>query len=111
MERAGGITNQFTGDGGMALFGVDGGPEEGCQQALIAVGEMVRGLAELSRSPEGELEAPLQIGSGIHTGPAVVGRMGPRRGPLFINSSGGYGACCQPASGTHQGVQVPVSDL
>lgn len=37
---------------------------------------MMHGLAELSQSLAGELEAPLRMGCGIHTGPAVVGRMG-----------------------------------
>jgi adenylate cyclase len=30
IERAGGVTNQFTGDGVMALFGVDGDAARGC---------------------------------------------------------------------------------
>jgi adenylate cyclase len=60
----------------MALFGVDTGPAEGCRQALTAASAMVQGLAELSQSLAGELEAPLRMGIGIHTGPAVVGRMG-----------------------------------
>ena len=45
--------------------------------ALTAAGAMVQELAELSQSLAGELEAPLRMGIGIHTGPAVVGRMGP----------------------------------
>jgi adenylate cyclase len=76
IEQAGGIANQFTGDGVMALFGVNTEPAESCRQALIAAGNMVRGLAELSQTLREELEAPLRIGIGIHTGPAVVGRMG-----------------------------------
>jgi adenylate cyclase len=76
IEQAGGIVNQFTGDGIMALFGVETGPETGCVQALAAAGSMVRGLNELSQSLAEELEAPLRMGIGIHTGPAVVGRMG-----------------------------------
>lgn len=76
ITRAGGIANQFTGDGVMALFGVTAGPAEGCRQALAAADEIVRSLAELSRELADELKAPLRIGVGIHTGPAIVGRMG-----------------------------------
>jgi len=87
IEQAGGIANQFTGDGVMALFGVQTGPEAGCRQALAAVGGMVRGLAELSRSLSGELEAPFRMGIGIHTGSAVVGRMG-RGVALYLTAVG-----------------------
>ncbi len=76
IERAGGIANQFTGDGVMALFGVQGNPQTASRQALVAAGAMVHGLAGLSQSLSEELDAPLRLGIGIHTGPAVVGRMG-----------------------------------
>jgi adenylate cyclase len=76
IQRAGGITNQFMGDGVMALFGVNAGPEEGCRRALAAAGEIVESLTELSRALADELSAPLRVGIGVHTGPAVVGRMG-----------------------------------
>jgi adenylate cyclase len=73
---AGGIVNQFTGDGVMALFGVDGGPEEGCRQAIRAAAAMVARVQELSRTLADDLTTPLRLGIGIHVGPAVVGRMG-----------------------------------
>lgn len=73
---AGGIVNQFTGDGVMALFGVDGGPEEGCRQAVQAAAAMIARVHELSRALAEDLDTPLRLGIGIHTGPAVVGRMG-----------------------------------
>ena len=76
IERAGGIANQFTGDGVMALFGVQVNPDEGCRQAIAAACAMVQGLAGLSRDLSEELDAPLRMGIGIHTGPAVVGHMG-----------------------------------
>jgi adenylate cyclase len=76
IEEVGGVANQFTGDGVMALFGVDGSSEEGCRQALAAAVLLHARVAELSRSLAGELGAPLRIGVGIHIGPAVVGRMG-----------------------------------
>jgi adenylate cyclase len=76
VQRSGGVANQYTGDGVMALFGLDTGPEEGCRQALTAAGEMVRSVATLSEALAADLAEPLRIGIGIHTGPAVVGRMG-----------------------------------
>ena len=76
IEQAGGIANQFTGDGVMALFGVDGTSEEGSRQALAAAALLHERVAELSRSLAGELDTPLRIGVGIHIGPAVVGHMG-----------------------------------
>jgi adenylate cyclase len=76
IERAGGIANQFTGDGAMALFGVERGPETGCRDALAASRAMIAGLEALSRELSGELVEPLRLGIGIHVGHAVVGRMG-----------------------------------
>jgi len=76
IEGAGGIANQFTGDGVMALFGIDAGPDAGARQALAAARGLVEGLADLSRQLAHELPAPLRIGIGIHVGPVVVGRMG-----------------------------------
>ena len=72
----GGIVNQFTGDGVMALFGVDVGPEEGCRQAVRAAAAMIARVRELSRTMAEDLTTPLRLGIGIHTGPTVVGQMG-----------------------------------
>jgi adenylate cyclase len=76
IARAGGIANQFTGDGAMALFGVERGPESGSREALTAAVAMISGLDALSRELSGELVEPLRLGIGIHVGHAVVGRMG-----------------------------------
>jgi adenylate cyclase len=73
---AGGIVDKFIGDGVMALFGVENGPEEGCRQALAAAAAMLKGVNALSQTLSEELSEPLKIGVGIHCGPAVVGRMG-----------------------------------
>ena len=73
---AGGVTNQFTGDGVMALFGIDGGPATGSRQALAAARAMVEGMTRLNAELAGELKAPLRLGIGIHAGPGVVGWMG-----------------------------------
>jgi adenylate cyclase len=76
IAEAGGIANQYTGDGVMALFGVETGPESACRQALRAAGAMVARVEEVSRAFGADLGAPLQLGIGIHVGPAVVGEMG-----------------------------------
>jgi adenylate cyclase len=76
ISRCGGIVDKFIGDGVMALFGVETSPETGCRQALAAAGQIVESVDALSRTLAGELDAPLRIGVGIHSGPAVVGRMG-----------------------------------
>jgi len=76
VEQAGGIANQFTGDGVMALFGVKSGVAQGCRDALNAAGAMLRAVASLSVEFAGELDAPLRMGIGVHSGWAVVGRMG-----------------------------------
>ncbi len=73
---SGGIANQYTGDGVMALFGVETGPERACRQALRASGAMITRVQEFSQSFGAELAEPLRLGIGIHTGPAVVGEMG-----------------------------------
>jgi adenylate cyclase len=74
--EAGGIVDKFVGDGVMALFGVDSGPENGCRQALAAATKMVDQIELLSQTLAEDLAEPLRIGIGIHCGPAVVGRMG-----------------------------------
>ena len=83
IEGAGGIANQFTGDGVMALFGAEAGPEVGCRQALAAARTMVDGVEALSLELAAELAQPLRIGIGIHVGHAVVGHMGYRGSTYF----------------------------
>jgi adenylate cyclase len=76
VERSGGVANQFTGDGVMALFGVEGDPVQGCRAALAGAREIARSIETLTAELGEELPAPLRIGIGIHAGPAVVGQMG-----------------------------------
>ncbi|HKZ06904.1 MAG TPA: adenylate/guanylate cyclase domain-containing protein [Methylomirabilota bacterium] len=73
---AGGLVNQFTGDGVMALFGVEAGGDTACRQAIVAAGAMVERVRDLGEALGAELDAPLRLGIGVHVGPAVVGGMG-----------------------------------
>ncbi len=76
IEDAGGYVDKFIGDGIMALFGIETGPKEGCQTALEAARKMLNGLEVINEELKHDLDKPLQIGIGIHVGPAVVGEMG-----------------------------------
>jgi len=76
IERAGGVVNEFVGDGIMALFGLDGDVATGCRQALAAARAMGERLDSLNRSLADELGEPLRIGVGIHAGPVILGEMG-----------------------------------
>ncbi len=75
----GGMINKFLGDGFMALFGVGNVPAHAA--AAVAAGrEMLRELGDLNARLARAGRAPLAIGIGIHTGPAIVGSIGsPKR--------------------------------
>ncbi len=76
VERSGGRLDKFIGDGAMALFGLSGSPEEACRNALKAAAIIIREIERLNDELAGELSAPLRVAIGIHSGPAIVGRMG-----------------------------------
>jgi len=76
VEDAGGRIDKFIGDGVMALFGVDGSIDDGCQGALAAARDMAARLDELNQTLAHDLPEPLRIGIGIHSGPVIVGELG-----------------------------------
>ena len=76
VQRAGGEIDKFIGDGVMALFGADTGPEEACRRALFAAREMGMALEDLNGSLKSDLREPLRMGIGIHLGSVIVGEMG-----------------------------------
>jgi adenylate cyclase len=83
VEKSAGYYSNFTGDGLMALFGLDGKRAEGAEAALLCALAMFEALDGLNERLAGELETPLVIGIGIHTGQAIVGRMGPPKTPII----------------------------
>ena len=83
VEKSGGYYSNFTGDGLMALFGLDQERSEGAKAALQCALTMFETLNTLNDRLAGELETPLAIGVGIHTGEAIVGRMGPPKTPIL----------------------------
>jgi adenylate cyclase len=76
IERAGGVTSLFMGDGVMALFDPKDAATGGCREAVHAAHLMAEAVSVLSEELADELNEPMRIGIGIHAGSAVVGRMG-----------------------------------
>ena len=76
VQESGGRIDKFIGDGVMALFGVDRDIESGCRDAIAAARRMTERLGELNSALANDLDRPLRIGIGIHSGPVIVGEMG-----------------------------------
>ena len=84
LVATGGHYSQFTGDGLMALYGLDDrDPGDGVLSALRGAHEMMVRLAQLNHHLRGELAQPLRIGIGIHCAEAIVGEMGPPRSHIL----------------------------
>ena len=76
IEAAGGRVDKFIGDGVMAIFGLGSEPRVACRQALDAARRMAEALDDLNEALSGDLDQPLRIGIGLHSGPTIVGEMG-----------------------------------
>ena len=74
---------QFEGDGLLALYGLERGLEQGCQDAISGAKKMQQRIDQLNRKLINELKQPLRIGIGIHCGQAIVGTMGPPTAPNY----------------------------
>ena len=72
----GGYVDKFMGDGIMAIFGMETSPADGARQAMKAAALVSEAMEELNTSHENDLAEPLRIGIGIHTGEAILGRVG-----------------------------------
>lgn len=76
IEDTGGFVDKFMGDGIMAIFGMGTDRAQGARQAMAAARAMGGVLAALNQSLREDLDRPLSMGIGIHTGHAILGRIG-----------------------------------
>jgi adenylate cyclase len=83
MAATHGHYSQFTGDGLMALYGLDADPASGPADALRGARQMLERVERLNRELARELPHPLAIGIGIHHAEAIVGMMGPPRSMII----------------------------
>ena len=72
----GGYVDKCMGDGMMATFGMTGSEKDGARSALRAAARMLDHLEQINRTIAEDIDEPLTIGIGIHTGHAVLGRIG-----------------------------------
>jgi adenylate cyclase len=75
-EEHRGMVNKYLGDGFMAIFGAgDSGSNHACD-AVAAGRQILTAVAKLNEELAAKGRAPIQIGIGIHSGPAIVGSVG-----------------------------------
>jgi len=72
----GGYVDKFMGDGIMAIFGMDKTAKAGAREALAAARAMGGVLDALNQSLHEELRGALEMGIGLHSGAAILGRIG-----------------------------------
>ncbi len=76
IEEEGGWIDKYLGDGLMAVFGRDTGPEDGCRKAVRAAKKIDIALDQVNKELASELPSPICIGMGLHVGSLVLGEIG-----------------------------------
>jgi adenylate cyclase len=71
-----GMINKYLGDGFMALFGIGTSLTNHAQDAFDAGRDILHALVKLNQDFVADGHRPIQIGIGIHSGPAIVGSIG-----------------------------------
>ena len=82
LDDTGGLYAQFTGDGLLALYGLDTALEEAASAAIDGAHNMIARVEKMNTELASEISHPLRIGIGIHAGEAIVGDMGPPATPI-----------------------------
>ena len=108
VESTGGHYSNFTGDGLMALFGLEEGDDCGATAALTCALGMLTRLDDLNRQLASELAEPLRIGLGIHTGEAIIGQMGPPKTPILTALGDAVNTAARLESATKE-LNAPVA--
>jgi adenylate cyclase len=75
-EEHRGMVNKYLGDGFMAIFGAGDSGSNHAGDAVSSGCQILRAVNQLNEELEAKGRAPIQIGIGIHSGPAIVGSVG-----------------------------------
>jgi len=103
LAASNGHYSQFTGDGLMALYGLDAAdPKTGSTEAVRGAQQMLERLDQLNYRLRGDLREPLRIGIGIHHSEAIVGAMGPPRSQVITAIGDAVNTCARLESLTKE---------
>src|SRR6266571_2938422 len=75
-EEHRGMVNKYLGDGFMAIFGAGDSGSNHAHDAVAAGRNILSAVKKLNDELAAKGRAPIQIGIGIHCGPAIVGSIG-----------------------------------
>ncbi len=76
VEKNGGTLDKFVGDAMMAFWGAPIASDDFLYKAVVTAKEIVEGAVSVSKELTKEIGEELNVGVGVHFGPAVVGNMG-----------------------------------
>lgn len=76
VEARGGRVGMFLGDGLMAIFGLGQPRDQGSKAAIRAALDMLKSAKSMNEEFSALLPLPLRLGIGIHSGKAVIARIG-----------------------------------
>jgi adenylate cyclase len=71
-----GMVNKYLGDGFMAIFGAGDKSSNHADDAVAAGREILAAVEKMNADQAAMGRAPMRIGVGIHSGPAIVGSIG-----------------------------------
>ena len=77
VDSSGGTVDKFMGDGMMAFWGAPDPLEDHAERACGAARKMAAGLARYNVARVARGERPVHLRIGIHSGPVIVGNIGP----------------------------------
>ncbi|NPU14664.1 2Fe-2S iron-sulfur cluster binding domain-containing protein [Bradyrhizobium sp. 83002] len=75
IEANAGRIDRFLGDGVLAVFGEQRGPDQGCRDALQAIGAIDLAMDRVNEKIAAEIGRPVELAIGVHVGEVVVGRL------------------------------------